>query len=79
MKIKVNLEGRKIKNFYKTWTNTLWSLGMLSGDPGRDFRVIGEIYETPDTTFLNCPDLPSEALEVLKEYFGKENIYVYED
>lgn len=79
MKIEINLRNRKIKNFKKTWINTLHSLGLLSGDPLRDSGVIGEIYESSRIIYLDAPDLPSEALGVLKEYFGNQNISVYEN
>lgn len=79
MKIRINLVHRKPRNFLRTWTNTLANLGMLSGDSSRDYKVIGDIYEYPDVIYLDAPDLPSEALEVLKEYFKPTNIEVYEN
>lgn len=67
-----------VRCFRKSWINTLGNLGFLSGDPGVDSGVIGEITETPGYTILDCPDLPDEALEVLKGYFGETNVR-YED
>ena len=79
MKIRINTAKRRPICFLRVWTNTLASLGLLSGNFERDCRVIGDIIEYPDVIFLDCPDLPSEALEVLKEYFKPNNINVYEE
>lgn len=79
MKIEINQEKRRVRDFRGIWIRTLNSLGLLSGNPWLDSRVIGEIFENPPYIYLDSPDLPDEALEVLREYFGPHNVNIYDE